>query len=428
MTTLSLIIDRVLNLNNNIFFKDYKSDNIDLSFKLLFHSILNKKITKKEKFIFFKESLENFLIKNKEEDFTNYFYKIQKTYNVLNRFAYNYKYKKALVVVNTDMCLNEININNKDVICIFHNNSKYLFLINDLIKIINSSLTNSYMFFSEPKCIKNPYDNLPFNKANLYNIYFFIKFKTTCRPELIFKFFKANFKLNLFKFKNEHLLRDYIIENFVYKSSSDTLLTEIKNMLKFYNRECMLTKKDNRIFIDKEFPNDKLIKIMRPYLLLYCISQYGYLEYMRSSSLFILKRKLLAFNNFNPQFGRKRYKILTTVTKDFKKKICGKILEFNDTHIEFSRKCDVDDFLTDHLTYDENYYLANNRNNLIIVDEEEYLNDGDEDEDEDNNTIPEVRENTILRSNAEDELDEDNENVEEENEDQYADEEVDSIS
>ena len=30
MTTLSLIINRVLNLNNNIFFKNYKSDNIDL--------------------------------------------------------------------------------------------------------------------------------------------------------------------------------------------------------------------------------------------------------------------------------------------------------------------------------------------------------------------------------------------------------------
>jgi hypothetical protein len=438
MTTLSLIINQVLNLNNNIFFKDYKSDNIDLSFKLLFNSIIKKPITKKEKFIFLKESLEHFLIKNKQEDFINYFCKIQKTYNVLNRFAYNYKYKKAQVVVNTDMCLNEININNKDVICIFHNNSKYLFLINDLIKIINSSLTNSYMFFSEPKCIKNPYDNLPFNKANLYNIYFFIKFKTTSRPELIFKFFKANFKLNLFKFKNEHILRDYIIENFVYKSPSDTLLTEIKNMLKFFNRECMLTKKDNRIFIDKDFPNDKLIKIMTPYLLLYCISQYGYLEYMRSSSLFILKRKLLAFNNFNPQFGRKRYKILTTVTKDFKKKICGKILEFNDTHIEFSEKYDGDDFLRDHLTYDENYYVANNRNNLIIVDEEEYFNQ--EDEDEDNDTIPEVNENTILRTNAEDELDEDNandednednenvENVEEEHQDQYEYDGDDSIS
>ena len=431
MTTLSLIINRVLNLNNNIFLKNYKYDNIELSFKLLFTSIINKKITTKDKFIFFKESLKNFLIKDKKEEFIGYFYKIQKTYNILNRFIYNYKYKKAQTVVNTDMCLNEINENDKHVICIFHNNSKYLFLINDLIKIIDSSLTSSYMFFSEPKCIKNPYDNLPFNKSTLYNIYFFIKFKTTCRPELIFKFFQSNFKLNLFKFKNEQILRDYIIDNFVYKSTSDALISEIKNMIKFFNRECMLDKLNNRIVIDKEFPNDKLIKIMRPYLFLYCISQYGYLEHTRTSSLFVLKRKLLAFNNFNPQFGRKRYKILTRVTKDFKKKICGKMIEFNDHHIEFAEKCN-DNFLTDHLTYDENFYITNNSNTFIfLVDEEEYSNNNNDDEDEDDededDTIPEPTENTIIRTDAEDELDNVNENtaiVEQEEEE----EEEDSIS
>jgi hypothetical protein len=154
---------------------------------------------------------------------------------------------------------------------------------------------------------------------------------------------------------------------------------------------------------------------------------------MRTSALFILKKKLLAFNNFNPQFGRKRYKILIKVTADFKKKICGKILEFNDSHIEFAEKCITDDFLTDHLTYDENYYIVNNSNNLTIVDEEEYFVNGDEDNgDEDSDTIPELNENTILRSDAEDELDEDNENesnVEQEQEQEYEDQyEVDSVS
>jgi len=434
MTTLSLIINSVLNLNNNIFFKNYKPDNIDLSFKILFTSILNKNLTIKDKFIFLKESLENFFIKDKKEEFIEYFYKVQKTYKTFNRFAYSYKYKRAQIVVNTDMGLNEINENDKNVICIFHNNSKYLFLINDLIKIINSSLTNSYMFFSEPKCIKNPYDNLPFNKSNLYNIYFFIKFKTSCRGELVFKFFQSNFKLNLFKFKNEPILRDYIIENFVYKSPSDTLVTEIKTMIKNFNRECLLSRKENRIVIDKEFPNDTLIKIMRPYLLLYCISQYGYLEHTRDTSHIILKKKLLEFNNFNPQFGRKRYKILTRVTNDFKRKICGKILEFNDAHIEFTKKYN-DDFLIDHLTYDENYYSTGTSNTFIfIVDEEEH---GEEEHsDEDNDTIPEPNENAILRTDAEDELDNqedqdqedhDQEDQDQEDHDQYQ-EEVDSIS
>jgi len=337
------------------------------------------------------------------------------------------------------MGLNYINVNNKDVICIFHNNSKYLFVITDLIKIINSALTNSYMFFSEPLCIKNPYDNLAFTKATLYNIYFYVRFKTTYRPELLFKFFQSNFKLNLFKFRNEMLLREYIIENFVYKSSSDILLTEIKNMIIFFNKECRLDRlQQNRIYIDKDFPKDKLIKIMRPYLLLYCISQYGYLQHMRSSSLFILKKKLLEFNNFNPQFGRKRYKIVTKITDKFKTKICGKILEFNDNHINFLEKNVDEDFLTDHLTYDENYYVVNNNTNTFIfvahdetldyqdnnvadedshedneenndndVDEEEDNNDDDEDDEDDvNNEVIEQNVNTILRRDAEDELDE----------------------
>ena len=96
---------------------------------------------------------------------------------MLNRFVYNYKYNKAKIVVDTDMGLNKLNINDHNVFCLFHNNSKYLFLINDLIKIINSSLTNSYMFFSQPLPSKNPYNNLPFTKSNLYNIYLFLKFK-----------------------------------------------------------------------------------------------------------------------------------------------------------------------------------------------------------------------------------------------------------
>ena len=64
MTTLSLIINRVLNLNNNIFFKNYKSDNIDISFKLLFNSIIKTPITTKAKFIFFEHHYDNMLIKN----------------------------------------------------------------------------------------------------------------------------------------------------------------------------------------------------------------------------------------------------------------------------------------------------------------------------------------------------------------------------
>jgi hypothetical protein len=448
MATLKLIINNILDLNINIFSPKNKHDNIDISSKILFLNI-NKDLTTKNKFIFLQESFENFLINNNDDKkniFIEYFFKIQKTYNTLNRFVYNYKYKKAQIVVNTDMGLNELNINDKNVFCLFHNNSKYLFFINDLIKIIDSALTNSYMFFSEPKCIKNPYDNLPINKSNLYNIYFFIKYKTNLHPELFFYFFKTNFNLNVFKIRYEVLLRDYIITNFVNKSSSDVLVHEIKKMIKFFNKE---RKTANKIFIDKDFPKHKLIKIMRPYLELYCVSQYGYLNHIREITLLIFKKKLIEFNKFNPQFGRKRYKILMKNTNDFKKKICGKILEFNDTHIKFHKNYD-NNYLTDHLNYNENFLLTTNNivqhNFIILVDEQQSdydIDDGDDDEENHSYNIDDIHnptENTIVRADAEDELDDDNFNQEEEDEHEeeeqnlnsedyeYNDNEIDSIS
>jgi hypothetical protein len=425
MATFKIIINNILNLNTNIFSTKYKHDNIDISSKVLFLNI-NKDLTPKNKFLFLKESFENFLINNNDDKkniFMEYFFKIQKTYNTLNRFVYNYKYKKAQIVVNTDMGLNELNINDKNVFCLFHNNSKYLFLINDLIKIIDSALTNSYMFFSEPKCIKNPYDNLPINKSNLYNIYFFIKYKTNLHPELFFYFFKTNFNLNVFKIRYEVLLRDYIIGNFVKKSSADVLLYEIKKMIKFFNNEC---KHENKIVIDKDFPKHKLIKIMRPYLELYCVSQYGYLNHIRQVTLLILKKKLIEFNKFNPQFGRKKYKILMKPTSDLKQKICGKILEFNDRHIKFNENYN-NNYLTDHLNYNENFLMTSNnishRNFIILVDEDQNYDVHEEtnSDDEENyiyniDDIHNPTENTIIRNDAEDELDDGNFNENEDNE------------
>ena len=74
--------------------------------------------------------------------------------------------------MTTDMCLNELKENDKNVLCILDNGSKYLYHIKDLINIIHTSLTNSSSFFCQPKSIKNAYNNLPFKKSILYNIYF----------------------------------------------------------------------------------------------------------------------------------------------------------------------------------------------------------------------------------------------------------------
>lgn len=317
MTTYKLIIKNIIKTDINFFSLNYKEEhNIKWYIKLSFMVMLNKQLDTKHKYKTFFELLHGFLIKHKQDEFLDYFCKIQKNYNILNRLIYNYKYKKSKIVVNTDMGLNELTEYGKNVICILDKNSKYLFNINDLIKIIDASLTNSYMFFSKPKSVKNPYNNLPFNKSTLYNIYFFIRYKTDFYPQLLFKFFECDFNLTNFKFLNEHLLRDYSLENYVYKTPYNTIEHEIRNMVYIFNLYC----RENRIRIHEDFPQKKLVEIMRPYLFLYFKSQYDFHPEVKRRYLRYFKISMMRFTNFNPQFGRKKIKPLYTVNKYFKKK------------------------------------------------------------------------------------------------------------
>jgi len=356
MATFKLIVDNMLKIYNNVFLLNYKEDGIDGILKIVFPMLFQKEQTIRNKFLFFKEAQENFLIKDKEKEFIEYFCKIQKIYHILNRFIFKYKYKKAQTVVNTDMCMNELNETDKNVISIFHKQSKYLFHINDLIQIINTALTNSSSFFADPKCIKNPYDNLPFNKSTLYNIYFYIKFNTDYKPDFFCKFFDVDFNLSIFRQKNVYLLREYSIHNYVFKSSSNILIENIIKIITYFNRYCKQNGFKNKIVIDDDFPNDKLIKIMQPYLLLHVISQFAYLEHEQKTAKYYLNKSLLKFNKFNPKFGRKRYKIITKFV-NFKRKSVGKIIEFDDKHIQFNNiEKQNNDFLSDHLVCQENNY------------------------------------------------------------------------
>ena len=154
MTTISYITNKVLNMDNNVFSLNYdKSDPIKPILQLVFMSLVNNRYN--SKFIMLKQTLCSFL-KFSREDFIDLFCKIQKTYHSFSRLAFIYKYKKSAMSVTTDIGLNDITVNDKNVICIYHFNSRYLFNINDLLKIITTSITNSYMFFSQPLPSKKP--------------------------------------------------------------------------------------------------------------------------------------------------------------------------------------------------------------------------------------------------------------------------------
>ena len=89
----------------------------------------------------------------------------------------------------------------------------------------------------------------------------------------------------------------------------------------------------------------------------------------KSETRVAFKYMMLRFSNYNPQFGRKKYKILFNYNANFKKTVACKIIEFDDKHIAFNIEVNKTlDFLTDHLAYKEpcvNYFT-----NLLIIDQQ----------------------------------------------------------
>ena len=375
-TLFKTISKKIINIDNHPLLQNYdQTDGISPVIKTFFTNLIylsNPYST--NKFSFFYETYNSIFLNTAiKDEFTILFSRIQKVYNAFSKVAFMYKFKKAPIVVNTDLLLSEINENDKNIVTIFHDGSKYLFNIKDLIHIIDNSITNSPMFFYEPTCVKNPFNNLAFNKSTLYNIYFFIKFKTNMYPELVFKYFQTNFDLTLFLYRHESFVKEYAINNYATKSPQNTIYNEIRIMINWINKKYI--KRENKILIDADFPKDKLIKIMKPYLLLYLKSIYSLIPLIKQISKIELECKLQKFQQFNRTFGKKNavMKYLYDGNNINNFSIINSYV-FNDKHILFNESTD---FLTSHLStrIDNIYYNIDNND-----DENDRMSQSSEDE------------------------------------------------
>jgi hypothetical protein len=280
-----------------------------------------------QKIRFFYETINNPFLN--PDDFIEPFYKVIKVFNGFRKFVQIYKFQKAKLVVTTDLNLSEIDPANKQTICIQQQNNRYLFHINDLLHIIESSLSASQLIFSTPQMIKNPYTNLPFNKSTLYNIYFFPRIRKT---ELFDLFFQYNFNIKLFGRSCQHILREYAIKEYVYKSDDNMIIEEIFEMIFAMNRTF-----NHSIIIDKDFPIKTLVQIMRPYFMLFLTVQCSLVSSKQVMAKETLITKWRAFIHYNPQFGRKKVRLESKFTEF--RRITVKIVNFN---------CDAPRFVADH--------------------------------------------------------------------------------
>jgi len=328
MHSLLYIADKIVKNNNN-------------AIENYIFMLLKTPYTMKYKFDFFNQNMTNrFFNTEMKEHFLSTFCKIQQTYFAFSRLYRIWKLKYGKFVVTTDLGMNDLSLNDKNVMCILHDNKNYLFSIRDLINLIETALLNHYCFFSLPLAVKNPYNNLHFNKSTLYNIYYFVKFKTEFYPELLFHFFNTNFNLTTFGRKYEYLLREISLEKHVKNTDTDSLYSDVKDMIHF-----VLIRNKHKITIHKDFPKQKLVEIMRPYLQLWYSSFYSLIPVKQQSSMKRLMRKLIKFFKFNPKFGRRYIKLDTMYFNETPRHI--QTICYNDTHKPFIME--DDDFLLNHI-------------------------------------------------------------------------------
>lgn len=260
-----------------------------------------------KKYDYFSNVYFNIFTSNLQEKHLDLFHHIQKINNGFVKLARLFKYRRAHIHNTCDLVT--IPFSNTllsfpttflrkgrstSIWSVLQNGSLYFFNRRDLIQILNSALGHAPNFFAEPLYCKNPYNNVIFTVADLYNMYFFIRCGDVKISSLIHEFHACNFQLELFKNENEYQIREYAIKNFVANGCCDELHEHIIDML-----EENIPKK----MPHNDFPKENLVKVMRPFLKLYLCSQW--IPYHKKKYSVRLHKHLFCFYRMYPTYGRR---------------------------------------------------------------------------------------------------------------------------
>jgi len=250
-----------------------------------------------------KNILTNPLINTDKKEFIlQSFSKAQSIFLSLNKFARIYKRSKARVdTVEHDLYMNPLaDFKDTHLINLFDDETRtfYKFRLADIITMSIHSLSNSPEFFADPQPIKNPYINVPFTYAQLYNIYFNIQNSPFQIPVLFRLYYQSSFNLDHFLENNEAYIRDVAINRFIYSG--------IDSLKQYYISKMIMDNKHilNNLYIHPSFPQDKLISTFQPFLKDYLFVNYSLNPTAKFRSKVSLRKRLSNFVKLNPTFGR----------------------------------------------------------------------------------------------------------------------------
>ena len=261
-----------------------------------------KSFLSRNKYDALNDQLKNlFLSKEKRDTLLDYFMQTQKIYWTFKRFARKVYIKNHIKESphTVDLTLNPLSSHPEHLkVKIIQQDIIYTFYINDIIKIINSSLTYAPDMFSEPTQPKNPYINLPFTTGNLLAIYNFVAASNKVMPKLLHAFFLSEFNIPKFHIEYESLIREEVLKKHYDDASDRKLYNDIIMMLRYHRRSC------RGLRIHPEFDKEQVIKHFKCMLLHHLQYQYSYQPTKRLFSKRIIKQYLEKFVENNPEFGK----------------------------------------------------------------------------------------------------------------------------
>lgn len=321
-----------------------QNKHVDISVKLFLYNFMLNTFNKnlKDKYIYIKNILDNQFINEEIKDlFITHICSAQKIYQILNRWVFKYKYKRLKPHNDCDLYMNPIIEHQRNVVAVLQNGQKYLFAINDIVNLVDNALCCMNLYDSSPKAAKNPYNNIPFNKAILCNIYLFLLKRFLKVPQLIQQYFYSGFNLTTFRNNNEFLIRNTFVDKYMRGCDYDKMRRHVNEMLrevKYYGK----------IMIDPEFPREKLMKIMYPYVELYIKYMYAYSNELCLFYIRELRKRLVRLYVHNPHFGRKLMNVTTQK------------MYINDKHpvyvnIQYFRDFDVSHLRLEHVPQRNNF-------------------------------------------------------------------------
>jgi hypothetical protein len=229
--------------------------------------------------------------------------KINRTRWAIRRFVGRWKWYRAKQFdVECDLeSTSLLDFPRSETIELLEDGTRYRFRITDLIRVIDSAvLSLDDEMFANPLPIRNPYTNIQFSIANLYNIYFHIHASRRTVPLIIRLLFTQEFDVEHMVERYEATVRDLAIRSYTANMTSEMKLFYIEGMLDTYNTDPIMW-----IRIDKRFPDIQRIRTFEPFLEKYLLSVFGFNPDMTQRYFAETGVRIFRFKATHPRYGRR---------------------------------------------------------------------------------------------------------------------------